>query len=153
MSGYIMDLMKPIKPKTGQEGKKGDFQRRRQSWHTSLMVSVETQDVLDSSHGRVTYETDQRQKGLKKSHQVRPKHAKNVPKGQKSRVSKNTAVLYSSHDRVPLKPIRDNEEHINLRKMHQDFCFSLNIILLAVNGHFVYCWHVLWSPYWLWMVP
>ena len=50
-------------------------------------------------------------------------------------------VLYSSHVRVPLnlmKPIRDNEDHINLRKMHQDFCFSLKITLLAVIGHFGY---------------
>ena len=63
-------------PKKGQKDKKGDFQRRRQSWHTSLMVSVETQDVLYSSHGGVTYETDQRQKDLKRA----IRYVQNMPK-------------------------------------------------------------------------
>ena len=74
------------RPKKGQEGNKGFFQRRRVSWHTSSMVLGETQDVLDSSHGRVTYETDQRQKGPNRSRQERPT-------GQKGWFSKEMLVL------------------------------------------------------------
>ena len=131
------------RPNKGQKSKKGDFQRRRQSWHTFSMVLGETQVVLDSSHVRVTYETNQRQKGPKRSRQERPKLPKNgsktaqkAKKGdfQRRRQSWHTffmvmrdiqCVLYSSHIRVPLdlmKPIRDNEDHISLRKVHQDFC-------------------------------
>ena len=46
-----------------------------------LMVLGETQVILDSSHGRVTYETDQRQKGLKRSLPERPKWPKTSKKG------------------------------------------------------------------------
>ena len=123
--------------------------------HFFSMVLGGTQVVLDSSHVRVTYETNQRLTGLKRRRQEHLKRPKYGQKGQKRLFSKETAVfthifmvmretqclLYSSHGRVPLdliKPISDNEDHINIRKMHQDLCFSLKITLLAVFDHFEY---------------
>jgi len=58
------------------------------------MVLGETQDVLDSSHGRVTYETNQRQKGLKRSSQERPKLPKRTKKGFKGDGSHDTLLSW-----------------------------------------------------------
>ena len=50
------------------------------------MVLGETKVFLDSSHVRVTYETDQRQKGLKRSRQERPKQPKTTVSFEKETV-------------------------------------------------------------------
>ena len=61
--------------KNGQHGKKGDFQRRR-LWRTFFKVKGETHSVLDSSHVRVPHRINQRQWGLQRSRQERPKQPK-----------------------------------------------------------------------------
>ena len=151
--------------KKGPKREKGWLSKETAVLTYFLMFFWETQVVLDSSHGRVTYETDQRQKGLKRSRQERPKRLKK-PKGRFSKekavlthffmvMRETQCVLYSSHVRVPLnmmRPIRDNEDRINIRKIAPKIVFILKITLLALIGHFEIFWRVIWSPHRLWLV-
>ena len=105
----------------------GDFQKRRQSWHTFFKVMVETQVVLGFSHVWVAYWTNQRQWRLQRSRnesQKRPEKANKVKrvifKGDGSldaffsRFLERLNVFWIPHMSGYLmdlmKPIRDNED-------------------------------------------
>ena len=91
MSGYLMDLMKPIRdnkdfigavrnvkngPIRAKKVKRVIFKEDGSLDTLFSMILGETQVVLDSSHVRVTYETIQRQIKLKRSCQERSKRPK-----------------------------------------------------------------------------
>ena len=91
MSGYLMDLLKPIRdnedfkrvfrnvkngPKRAKKLKGGDFQRSGSLATLFFMVMGETQVFLYSSNVRVTHQTNQRQWGLQRTHQEYSKWSK-----------------------------------------------------------------------------